>query len=49
MDSMIRGLMILFPYDLPDKAKSPYGWDAFARKIRPSLIRDPADSDNVVL
>lgn len=36
-DSLIRALLIIFPYELPDLPKSPYGWDFFARKIQATV------------
>jgi hypothetical protein len=38
-NSMIRALVILFPHDLPDVPKPPYGWEHFAKKIPANLFK----------
>ncbi|KAJ1547040.1 hypothetical protein HK096_004430, partial [Nowakowskiella sp. JEL0078] len=32
-DSFLKSLLILVPHNLPDAPKSPFGWDAFIKKI----------------
>jgi hypothetical protein len=38
-DALVRALLILFPHDLPDFPKSPYGWEFVLKKVNASLLR----------
>lgn len=43
-DALIRAMLILFPHDLPDGTKSPFGWDFLAKKIQiPVKSQDMVD------
>jgi hypothetical protein len=38
-DALVRALLILFPHDLPDFPKSPYGWEFVLKKVNAALLR----------
>jgi hypothetical protein len=47
-DSFVKALVILFPHELPDIPKPPYGWEFFARKIPVNLVKSIEVNDALV-
>ncbi|KAI9360796.1 hypothetical protein DFJ73DRAFT_59013 [Zopfochytrium polystomum] len=46
-DSLIRSFLLIVPQDLPDVAKSHFGWDSFAKRI-PNLAKQSSEVVEVV-
>ena len=33
MDSLVKGVMVIIPQELPRSNKSPFGWDFFQKRL----------------